>query len=366
MHPSFQMSFAATLALVAGLRARPAVDAAGADTPLGARIALWGGREIVALILASLRRRHSPPRPTWPIISTASRPTACSPTCWRCRSSRRWVMPAGMLGAGRDAVRLRRAALAADGARHRLDDRGRAVGREPARRGRAHHGLRHRAAAARHGGLVLLACCARRCAGAAAAIIWRRRVWAVRAPLPDVLRRRPTATLSRCAAATGRLVGDAHRQQRHLRGARMARRRRRRAHAEGCIARAGRRLRRDRLHRRGSPTARWWRCRSPRKPSRRIAAAPRWWSASAPRRRPAPRPRSTARSGSAPARCALYRIGEGLGDGASRFRRATTGPGRAARDRPATPATARPSTRIGAARRNAARRRTSSVGRLTQ
>ena len=30
VHPSFQMSFAATLALVAGYRARPAVDAAGA------------------------------------------------------------------------------------------------------------------------------------------------------------------------------------------------------------------------------------------------------------------------------------------------------------------------------------------------
>ncbi|HZL30032.1 MAG TPA: ComEC/Rec2 family competence protein [Pseudolabrys sp.] len=52
VHPSFQMSFAATLALIAayqyGLPWR-----ANADTSLGARVALWGGREIVGLILAS-------------------------------------------------------------------------------------------------------------------------------------------------------------------------------------------------------------------------------------------------------------------------------------------------------------------------
>lgn len=53
VHPSFQMSFAATLALVAayqyGLPWR-----ADADTSLGARVALWGGREIAGLILASV------------------------------------------------------------------------------------------------------------------------------------------------------------------------------------------------------------------------------------------------------------------------------------------------------------------------
>jgi competence protein ComEC len=52
VHPSFQMSFAATLALVAAYRNgfpwRPT-----ADSSLGARVALWGGREIVALIIAS-------------------------------------------------------------------------------------------------------------------------------------------------------------------------------------------------------------------------------------------------------------------------------------------------------------------------
>ncbi|MDB5579370.1 MAG: competence protein ComEC [Bradyrhizobium sp.] len=53
VHPSFQMSFAATLALVAGYQYGLPWHADG-DTSLGARVALWGGREIVGLILASL------------------------------------------------------------------------------------------------------------------------------------------------------------------------------------------------------------------------------------------------------------------------------------------------------------------------
>lgn len=53
IHPSFQMSFAATLALVAGYQlALP--WRAGADSPFHARVALWGAREIVGLTLASL------------------------------------------------------------------------------------------------------------------------------------------------------------------------------------------------------------------------------------------------------------------------------------------------------------------------
>ena len=54
VHPSFQMSFAATLALIAAYERGLPWMIAGADTSLGARVALWGGREIVALILASL------------------------------------------------------------------------------------------------------------------------------------------------------------------------------------------------------------------------------------------------------------------------------------------------------------------------
>jgi competence protein ComEC len=54
VHPSFQMSFAATLAIVATYQGSLSWMSAGADTPRGARIALWGGREIVSLILVSL------------------------------------------------------------------------------------------------------------------------------------------------------------------------------------------------------------------------------------------------------------------------------------------------------------------------
>jgi competence protein ComEC len=54
VHPSFQMSFAATLAIVAGYQGSLAWMHSGADTSLGARIALLGGREIVGLVLMSL------------------------------------------------------------------------------------------------------------------------------------------------------------------------------------------------------------------------------------------------------------------------------------------------------------------------
>jgi competence protein ComEC len=53
VHPSFQMSFAATLALIAGYQ-YGLPWRADADTSLGARVALWGGREIAGLILASV------------------------------------------------------------------------------------------------------------------------------------------------------------------------------------------------------------------------------------------------------------------------------------------------------------------------
>jgi ComEC/Rec2-related protein len=54
VHPSFQMSFAATLAIVAGYQSSLAFARGDADTPLGARIALWGGREVIGMVLISL------------------------------------------------------------------------------------------------------------------------------------------------------------------------------------------------------------------------------------------------------------------------------------------------------------------------
>ena len=54
VHPSFQMSFAATLALIAGYQQGLPWMGRGGETPLAARIALWGGREIAGLTLVSL------------------------------------------------------------------------------------------------------------------------------------------------------------------------------------------------------------------------------------------------------------------------------------------------------------------------
>jgi competence protein ComEC len=54
VHPSFQMSFAATLALVAAYERGIPWAPGGVGTSFGARVALWGGREIVGLVFASL------------------------------------------------------------------------------------------------------------------------------------------------------------------------------------------------------------------------------------------------------------------------------------------------------------------------
>ena len=54
VHPSFQMSFAATLALIAAYERGIPWLATPPDTSLGARVALWGVREAGFLIFASL------------------------------------------------------------------------------------------------------------------------------------------------------------------------------------------------------------------------------------------------------------------------------------------------------------------------
>ena len=54
VHPSFQMSFAATLGLVALVQVGMPKLFASPDNSVTARIALWGGRELMTLLLASL------------------------------------------------------------------------------------------------------------------------------------------------------------------------------------------------------------------------------------------------------------------------------------------------------------------------
>jgi len=97
VHPSFQMSFAATLALVAGYQQGLPWMSKGGDTPLAAKIALWGGREIAGLLLVSLLagtatipyvayhfHRISP---YGVIANLVAMPVVSA-----------WVMPAGILG----------------------------------------------------------------------------------------------------------------------------------------------------------------------------------------------------------------------------------------------------------------------------
>ena len=97
VHPSFLMSFAATLALVAIYHRGLPWTIAGADTSLGARVALWGGREIVALILASLvaglattiyaAYHFHRVAPYGTLANLLAMPVVSA-----------WVMPAGLLG----------------------------------------------------------------------------------------------------------------------------------------------------------------------------------------------------------------------------------------------------------------------------
>jgi competence protein ComEC len=54
VHPSFQMSFAATLGLVALIQIGMPRLFASPDNSAAARVAMWGGREIMTLVLASL------------------------------------------------------------------------------------------------------------------------------------------------------------------------------------------------------------------------------------------------------------------------------------------------------------------------
>jgi competence protein ComEC len=145
VHPSFQMSFAATLGLVALVQIGMPRLFASPDHSATAKVALWGGREIMTLALASL------------VAGLATTPYAAfhfhrvTPLWRACQSGG----DAGGLGAGDaggharpagDAVWPRRRVLVADGRRHRLDDRGDRMGRRTAGRDRAHGGVRDRPA----------------------------------------------------------------------------------------------------------------------------------------------------------------------------------------------------------------------------
>jgi competence protein ComEC len=85
VHPSFQMSFAATLGLVALIQIGMPRLFATPDNSAAARAALWGGREIMTLALASFVAGLAT-TPMRRSTSIASRPTAC----WRTSAPCRW------------------------------------------------------------------------------------------------------------------------------------------------------------------------------------------------------------------------------------------------------------------------------------
>ena len=165
VHPSFQMSFAATLALIAAYAGCPAVrrrhlvrgGAVGRPRDRRAHSCINGCRT-GDNALRSLP--FPPPRALWRHRQSAG------------HADRVDLGDAdGPFGPYRHPVRLRRPVLAADGRRHRLDDRGRAVRRASAGRGRAYGGVRGRAVAARHGRTC------RAVSSEIAAALERRRAW---------------------------------------------------------------------------------------------------------------------------------------------------------------------------------------------
>jgi len=97
VHPSFQMSFAATLALVAGYQHGLPWMSAGGDSPLAARIALWGGREVAGLLVVSLLAGTA----TIPYIAYHFHrisPYGVIANLVAMPVVSAWVMPAGILG----------------------------------------------------------------------------------------------------------------------------------------------------------------------------------------------------------------------------------------------------------------------------
>ena len=108
VHPSFQMSFAATLALVAGYRARPAVDDGGRRHARSARASRCGaGARSPGSILASLvAGLATTPYAAYHFHRLAPYGVLANLLAMPVVSA--WVMPAGILGVLAHAVRLRR------------------------------------------------------------------------------------------------------------------------------------------------------------------------------------------------------------------------------------------------------------------
>jgi competence protein ComEC len=97
VHPSFQMSFAATLGLVALVNGGMPRLAGASDNSLVGRVALWGGREIITLIFASMIAGLA----TTPYAAFhfhRATPYGILANLLAMPVVSAWVMPAGLLG----------------------------------------------------------------------------------------------------------------------------------------------------------------------------------------------------------------------------------------------------------------------------
>jgi len=97
VHPSFQMSFAATLALIAAYAHGRLLLRAGMESSFGARAALWGLNEAASLILASLvAGLATTPYATYHFHRVAPYGVLANLLAMPVVSA--WVMPMGLLG----------------------------------------------------------------------------------------------------------------------------------------------------------------------------------------------------------------------------------------------------------------------------
>ena len=252
VHPSFQMSFAATLALIAAYeRGLPWIEPSADTLARRARRAVGRARDRRRSLLASLvAGLATTPYAAFHFHRLAPYGVLANLLAMPIVSV--WVMPAGLLA-------LIAMPFGFDGLLWRLMGEGIDwmiavalwVASLPGAVGRM-RGLRRRPAAARHrrAGRAVPAA-ERRCAGAAAALIVAGvRLWRSRAPLPDVLVAADGQAVA-VRGADGRLAIHAHRQRRLRRCAngspptatralptdQDAGRRLRAAIAAGCVAR---------------------------------------------------------------------------------------------------------------------------------
>jgi competence protein ComEC len=151
VHPSFQMSFAATLALIGTYQGGLAWATAGADTSLDARLALWGVREIVLLAMASLvAGLATTPYAAYHFHRLAPYGVLANVLAMPVISA--VSMPAGLLALLAMPFGFDGPLVARHGLGHRLDDPGVELGCASAGCGRAHPGLRCRCALVRDRG----------------------------------------------------------------------------------------------------------------------------------------------------------------------------------------------------------------------